>query len=50
MMLIQDMVGTYHAAEIVARSYLKIELITTIVANVIGKLNPKHGRVYRSPS
>ena len=44
MMLIEDIVGTtYHAAKIIARSYLKRELITTIVPNAIGKLNPNHG-------
>ena len=36
MMLIQDMVGTtYHAAKIIARSYLKRELIATIVPNAM---------------
>lgn len=47
MMLMQDMVGTtYHAAEIIARSDLKRELITTIVPNAIGKLNPNHGKKF----
>ena len=47
MMFIQDMVGTtYHAAKIIARSDLKRELITTIVPNAIGKLNPNHGKEF----
>jgi hypothetical protein len=52
MKLIQDIVGTtYHVAKRAARSNLKRKLITTIAANVIGKLKPKHGkRVQQIPS
>ena len=47
MMLIQGMVGTtYHEVKIIARSYLKRGLITTIVPNAIGKLNPNHGKKF----